>query len=180
VTGAALRIAPGIVDAYRSGLTQDEVCRHFGASMWSVRKALTEANALPTKAEARRRRLIATTSPQAIAKRSLALRRPLADRFFSKAIVRSGDQCWGWNGAKDGHGYPQLREGGRNVTATHISLLLHGRPRPDSACALHSCDNPECTNPQHLRWGSQKENIADAIARGRMNLRGLALGRGRK
>jgi DNA invertase Pin-like site-specific DNA recombinase len=33
--------------------------------------------------------------------------------------------------------------------------------------ALHSCDTPECLNPDHLRWGTQVENIAEMKARGR-------------
>jgi len=31
--------------------------------------------------------------------------------------------------------------------------------------ALHSCDNPGCVNPDHLRWGTELDNIKDAIAR---------------
>jgi DNA-binding transcriptional regulator YiaG len=31
----------------------------------------------------------------------------------------------------------------------------------------HDCDNPACINPEHLSLGTQADNIADAIARGR-------------
>lgn len=35
---------------------------------------------------------------------------------------------------------------------------------------LHACDNRPCCNPSHLFEGTQKDNIADMIAKGRGNL----------
>lgn len=35
---------------------------------------------------------------------------------------------------------------------------------------LHACDNRPCCNPAHLFEGTQKDNIADMIAKGRGNL----------
>lgn len=32
---------------------------------------------------------------------------------------------------------------------------------------MHTCDTPLCCNPRHLRLGTQAENIADMIAKGR-------------
>lgn len=31
----------------------------------------------------------------------------------------------------------------------------------------HTCDNPPCINPQHLFLGTDKDNVADCIAKGR-------------
>lgn len=36
---------------------------------------------------------------------------------------------------------------------------------------LHGCDNPPCINVDHLSIGTQKDNIQDALSKGRM--RGL-------
>lgn len=38
---------------------------------------------------------------------------------------------------------------------------------PTGSVVRHTCDNEACINPDHLRIGTQKENIADCIARGR-------------
>ena len=32
---------------------------------------------------------------------------------------------------------------------------------------MHTCDNPECNNPNHLRQGTVQDNIADREAKGR-------------
>jgi hypothetical protein len=34
---------------------------------------------------------------------------------------------------------------------------------------MHLCDNPRCINPQHLKLGSQAENLADMRSKGRSN-----------
>lgn len=38
---------------------------------------------------------------------------------------------------------------------------------PVGKLILHSCDNPECINPGHLRLGTHVENIQDKISRNR-------------
>lgn len=85
-------------------------------------------------------------------------------RFWPK--VNKTDGCWEWTGAKVGGGYGVLWIDGKNKTATSISLAIKTGSMPASQ-VLHSCDNPPCVNPEHLREGDQKENIAEAIAKGR-------------
>lgn len=93
----------------------------------------------------------------------------IARRFWAK--VAKGPSCWTWTGATDGAGYGQLRIriGGRSraVKAHRLSLSLSGRDVPPGLFTLHSCDNPPCIRPDHLRTGTQVDNVRDCIERGR-------------
>lgn len=95
----------------------------------------------------------------------------LKARFWPKVAVTAQNDCWNWIGAKDVAGYGRLgywTEGKTiPILATHISLAIAGYPRPKKGLALHSCDNPSCVNPAHLRWGSYAENAEDMLQRGR-------------
>lgn len=91
-------------------------------------------------------------------------------RQFMSKIAHSGTGCWEWTGDRTSTNYGQMKVGGRKVPATYVALTLSGRPREGRLHALHSCDNPPCVNPKHLRWGTHKENMQDKVSRGRMNL----------
>lgn len=41
------------------------------------------------------------------------------------------------------------------------------RPLETGEVVMHTCDNPGCVNPKHLRGGSQKENVSDCARKGR-------------
>ncbi len=103
--------------------------------------------------------------------------RPLEIRFWEKVVAGSPDECWRWKAKLSKAGYGRICVGRKLVMATWVALELAGRPRPDSSkFALHSCDNPACVNPAHLRWGTLADNAQDAISRGRHYLSGLTGG----
>jgi hypothetical protein len=94
-------------------------------------------------------------------------------RFWEKIQKLGQQECWPWT-AKSRHrfGYGVFSitrdKRARQFTASRVACWLeHGPPPFPSANALHSCDNPICCNPAHLRWGSQKANVDDAIERKR-------------
>ena len=92
----------------------------------------------------------------------------IQDRLARK-IDRSGgpDACWLWTGGRFADGYGNIYYVGKNRHVPALILeLLFNEPAGNRRC-LHSCDNPPCCNPAHLRWGTMKENAEDRDIRGR-------------
>lgn len=92
----------------------------------------------------------------------------ILDRFWSK--VEKTDTCWLWTGATTKCGYGVLKIGGRKgkpVYAHRLSLEIHSGKPLEAAHVVHRCDNPRCVNPAHLFPGTNQDNIADMVAKGR-------------
>lgn len=92
----------------------------------------------------------------------------LIARFWSHVVKADG--CWGWDGCVHECGYGRLSQGPRNarlyLKAHRVSWVLHNGDL-DESLVLHGCDNPPCTNPEHLYKGDQLANVADVVERGR-------------
>lgn len=69
--------------------------------------------------------------------------------------------------AEDGYGRKKYR--GRSVLAHRLSYAIrHGlNVLTMGGTVLHSCDRTACINPDHLSFGTQLDNIADMVAKGR-------------
>lgn len=102
-------------------------------------------------------------------------KRPAADRFWEK-VDRSGgpEACWPWLGASRDGRYGNFRVDNETVVRAHIYSCEqeHGPPPNPDDVVLHSCNNPPCCNPDHLSWGTQAQNVADMIAKGRAKMFG--------
>ena len=48
----------------------------------------------------------------------------------------------------------------------------HG-PIPEGKIILHTCDNPKCFNPNHLKLGTMLDNYLDNVSKNRENLHTL-------
>lgn len=90
-------------------------------------------------------------------------------RFWEKVEKRGA--CWIWTGTRTSGGYGQLNIDGHRVYAHRYSYdLAHpGAKAGPFEVVMHSCDNPSCVFPDHLIAGTQKDNMADAASKGRIN-----------
>ncbi len=73
----------------------------------------------------------------------------------------SQDACWLWTGNTDDDGYGSLRVGDTQVRAHRFSYELHFSELPADRMVRHSCDNPPCVNPAHLKIGDHIQNMND-------------------
>jgi hypothetical protein len=94
-------------------------------------------------------------------------RRRTPEQIFNEYTQRDED-CWIWTGWKNplGYGHLNLADGTRWL-AHRLSWVIHFGDIPDKLVICHSCDNPSCVNPSHLFIGTQKDNVQDAIKKGR-------------
>jgi hypothetical protein len=92
--------------------------------------------------------------------------RTIEERFWPK-VDKSGD-CWEWTGSRYNTGYGMFWIKPRCQSAHRFSWELHFGPIPNGLFVLHTCDTRHCIRPDHLFLGTQKDNVADAITKGRV------------
>lgn len=93
------------------------------------------------------------------------------DRLKRHQVIKDG--CWGWSAAKDGAGYGIIsNRNGSSFSpekAHRVSYEFVFGDIPLGMNICHKCDNPECTNPDHLFAGTQKDNMKDCSDKGRLS-----------
>jgi len=91
--------------------------------------------------------------------------------FWSKVRVTVGG-CMEFGGSERVGGYGCIEMKGR-TSRSHRRVLAHRAAYAmtwgecPAMPLLHSCDNPACIAPFHLTPGTQAENVADMVAKGR-------------
>jgi hypothetical protein len=78
--------------------------------------------------------------------------------------------CWNYAGSTTVSGYGVVFVKGKLVRAHRVAYALFKGKIPRGKGVCHHCDNPRCINPEHLFICTQKENMQDAVSKGRMKL----------
>jgi hypothetical protein len=89
-------------------------------------------------------------------------------RFWAHvAIVNDTNSCWLWQRYKTKDGYGIVNACGVSRGAHRVALEIEHGVAYVGGEVMHSCDNPGCVRPSHLRMGTHLENLADMKAKGR-------------
>lgn len=87
-------------------------------------------------------------------------------------VVPSAGGCMVWTmSTTDGYGAFKIL--GTAYKSHRVALEYKlGRKINKGMQSIHSCDNRRCCNPNHLREGTNSDNMRDKAERGRVNVRG--------
>lgn len=104
---------------------------------------------------------------------------PLHIRIMNHSKLDPNTSCWIWTGAKN------KRSGNRGkikinkkwTSASRGSWLAFKGEIPKDMYVLHTCDNPECVNPNHLYIGNNSDNQKDRYNRSMKFFRDSSNGR---
>lgn len=87
---------------------------------------------------------------------------------FEKLVIKQ-DGCWSWK--KPGKSKYKLFYFRKKKTGAHrASWIIYKGEIPDGLIVCHKCDNPTCTNPDHLFLGTYQDNMDDMHKKGRSRL----------
>jgi HNH endonuclease len=92
------------------------------------------------------------------------------------------NECYVYRGRLNNFGYGRVPFGPQRMKANgrwsngRRMVLLHrwvmaqmvGRELDRHEIVMHTCDNPSCFRFDHLRLGTQSDNLLDASAKGRL------------
>jgi hypothetical protein len=98
------------------------------------------------------------------------LRVPVEQRFWRKVVQTAC--CWLWVGkSRTRTGYGKIdvggRDGGHTVFAHRVAYEIAHGPIPGGMVVRHICDVKLCVRPDHLILGTNRDNHADYMTRGR-------------
>lgn len=87
-----------------------------------------------------------------------------AEWIFANAMHDDSSSCLIWPYGRDSQGYARAKVKGFSSRLAHRVMcnIAHGDPHSSGFVAMHTCGNGHlgCVNPNHLKWGTVRENNA--------------------
>lgn len=92
--------------------------------------------------------------------------------FADQVELQPEDGCWLWRGTTTRDGYGRVQWRGKKLLAHRRAWEIVNGPIPDGLVVCHRCDTPGCVRAErggrgHLFLGTQRDNIRDAMRKGR-------------
>lgn len=92
----------------------------------------------------------------------------MVEPWHERYIPEPNSGCWLWLGAAHQDGYGCIYLSKAKVVPSHRMFYeRHRGPIPSGLFVLHQCDTRLCCNPDHLFLGTQADNMADKVRKGR-------------
>lgn len=88
--------------------------------------------------------------------------------FWLKVDKDGAGGCWLWLGYCQPDGYGQVGIDGSTLNSHRYLYEKVKGLVPDGLEIMHSCDVRNCVNPDHMSVGTDAQNVADKIAKGRI------------
>jgi hypothetical protein len=94
------------------------------------------------------------------------------DSFWKRVDKTSNPKgCWEWLGGKHSQGYGMFtfypNKVRKTMTTHRFSAIIHQLDMSNGPLLRHLCNNTICCNPDHLKSGTQKDNMKDMYDSGR-------------
>ena len=89
------------------------------------------------------------------------------------------DDCIEFKGYKEKRGYGRKYSAGKMRLAHRLAYCKAKNidiKEIDGLVVMHTCDNPPCINPEHLKLGTVQENVDDMMNKGRHGINPMAKG----
>lgn len=84
-----------------------------------------------------------------------------------KHITIDENGCHLFTGCLNHDGYGRIGKDGKNVYIHREVFKKHNPEIEMTGVIMHTCDKPNCVNPEHLKHGTVADNVADMVAKGR-------------
>lgn len=96
-----------------------------------------------------------------------SLKKTHRERFEALYCPEALSGCWLWQGRVNIKGYGRHQINKRREFAHRVAYEMYTGPIPPGMVVMHTCDVPACVNPNHLRIGTNEENMRDMARKGR-------------